>query len=70
MRQNLPPDFEETLVTFQHFVIFKSGWKRSTDWVRSATPIRGVFDVSVAYTVNRKGAKQVKVKTADQSKNG
>lgn len=37
--QTLPPDFEEKLVAF-HTVSSRSGWKRSTDWARSVTPIR------------------------------
>lgn len=65
MCQNLPPDFEEMQVTFKRFVVKKQLEKKyRLGQIGNVYQTLVYFDVPVAYTVNEKGMKQVKVKTA------
>ncbi|KAK8772200.1 hypothetical protein V5799_024557 [Amblyomma americanum] len=64
-----PPNFEEKLVAFQGFVIKKRLEKQySLGQIGNGDQTPVYFDMPVAYTVNEKGAKQAKVRTAGYEK--
>lgn len=67
--QKLPSDFEEKLIEFQRYVIAKrkeKGYLLGQIGNADQTPV--YFDMPVAYTVNEKGAKEVKVRSAGYEK--
>lgn len=67
--QKLPGDFEEKLISFQRFVIRKRmehGYAVGQMGNADQTPVW--FDMPVACTVNEKGAKEVKVRSAGYEK--
>jgi hypothetical protein len=67
--QKLPPNFEEKLVEFQRFVIRKrqeKGYPLGQIGNADQTPV--YFDMPSAYTVTKKGDKEVKILSAGAEK--
>lgn len=69
MCQKLPVDFEEKLVKFQRYVMDR---RREKDYqlgqIANADQTPVFFDMPMAYTVNKKGAKEVKLRTTGYEK--